>query len=275
VTDHHGGEGGKRKYGPTLVAAKGTQKKKHKGPQGKAGQRIASMVARDLKQMLKSEKDLDQEEESSNEKDDMSLFNLVREGSKKRVNFLVTSAEGGKEYVPCRYSTLMINAKEGKDGFKPRRGRSEKGRTTRSLMMKRERLTLASRRRRRSELPQAHPHRVMRPVKSLRGKSRRRVDQRSQISKLRLKATGVCMKAEIVPWTLEGWKHLPATQRLRPARPKKGGRGARLMPWLSSLPGVNDHQDDKRIDDEWGETQEKHDRRDHDKNVESGWSPPP
>ncbi len=43
--------------------------------------------------MLKSEKDLDQEEESSNEKDDMSLFNLVRGGSKKRVNLLVTSAE--------------------------------------------------------------------------------------------------------------------------------------------------------------------------------------
>ncbi len=67
------------------------------------------MVARDLKQMLKSEKDLDQEEEPSHEKDDTSLFNLVRGGSKKRVNFLVTSAEGEQEYVPSRYSTLMIN----------------------------------------------------------------------------------------------------------------------------------------------------------------------
>jgi hypothetical protein len=113
-----------------------------------------------------------------------------------------------------------------------------KEKTTRSLVMKRERLTIASRRRRRSELPQAHPHRVMRPVKSLRGKSKIRVDQRSEISKLRLKATGVCINAEIVPWTLEGRKHLPAARRLRPARQKKGGRGARLMPWLSSLPGV-------------------------------------
>jgi hypothetical protein len=63
--------------------------------------------------MLKSEKDLDQEEEPGHEKDDMSLFNLGRGGSKKRVNFLVTSAEGGQEYVPSRYSSLMINATEG------------------------------------------------------------------------------------------------------------------------------------------------------------------
>ena len=62
--------------------------------------------------------------ESGNEKDDLSLFNLVRGGSKKRVNFLCTSVEGG-EYVPTRCASLMINAREGKEEFKPRRGRSE------------------------------------------------------------------------------------------------------------------------------------------------------
>ncbi len=54
----------------------------------------------------------------------MSLFNLVRGGSKKRVNFLCTSVEGG-DYVPTRCHSLMINAREGKEEFKPRRGRSE------------------------------------------------------------------------------------------------------------------------------------------------------
>ncbi len=57
----------------------------------------------------------------------MALFNLVRGGSKKRVNFLDTLAEGGKEYVPSRYTSMMINAKEGKEDFKPRRVRSGKG----------------------------------------------------------------------------------------------------------------------------------------------------
>ena len=37
------------------------------------------MVARDLKLLMKNEKDLDQEGESGNEKDDLSLFNLPRE----------------------------------------------------------------------------------------------------------------------------------------------------------------------------------------------------
>ena len=68
--------------------------------------------------------------EEPDEKGDMSLFNLVRGGNdKKRVNFLVTSSEGGRDYVPSRYSSLMINAREGKESFIPRRGRSgnEKG----------------------------------------------------------------------------------------------------------------------------------------------------
>ncbi len=84
------------------------QKKKQKGPQVKGAQSIASMVARDLKLLMKNEKD-HQEGESGNEKDDMSLFNLVRGGSKKRVNVLCTSVEGG-DYVPTRCLSFMINA---------------------------------------------------------------------------------------------------------------------------------------------------------------------
>ncbi len=79
------------------------------------------MVTRDLKLLLKNEKG-DQEGESGNEKDDMSPFNLVRGGSKKRINFLCTSVEGG-DYVPNRCPSLMINAREGKEEFKPRMGK--------------------------------------------------------------------------------------------------------------------------------------------------------
>jgi hypothetical protein len=81
------------------------------------------MVVKDLKAMMDEGGAV--KEESDN--DDMALFNLVRGGSKKQVNFLVTLAEGRKEYVPSRFISLMINASEGNEGFKPRRGRSEKG----------------------------------------------------------------------------------------------------------------------------------------------------
>jgi hypothetical protein len=67
----------------------------------------------------------------------------------------------------------------------------------------------------------------------------------------------------------------------KPACLKKDGPGARQMPertfepaWVG-LKGYDDHQDDKQIDSEWGETREKHDRREHDKKVRSGGSPPP
>ena len=77
------------------------------------------MVMKDLKAMFKEEK-----EDVSEEKGDLTLFNLVRGESKKRVNFLVTLAEGGKEYVPVRATSLMIKAVEGKEDYKPKRSRS-------------------------------------------------------------------------------------------------------------------------------------------------------
>ncbi len=55
----------------------------------------------------------------------MTLFNLVRGESKKRVNFLVTVAEGGREYVPTRVASMMIRAVGKNEKFKPKRSRSE------------------------------------------------------------------------------------------------------------------------------------------------------
>ena len=122
-----GGGGGKRNHA-TLVAAKGGPRKKQKKGPAKGGRAIATMVIKDLQAMMGQGSGI--KEERDDEKGDMSLFNLVRGGNdKKRVNFLVTSSEGGRDYVPSRYSSLMINAKEGKESFVPRRGRSgnEKG----------------------------------------------------------------------------------------------------------------------------------------------------
>jgi hypothetical protein len=122
-----GGGGGKRNHA-TLVAAKGGPRKKQKRGPAKGGRAIATMVMKDLKAMMEQGSSI--KEEPGDEKDDMSLFNLVRGGNdKKRVNFLMTSSEGGREYVPSRYSSMMINAREGKESFVPRRGRSgnEKG----------------------------------------------------------------------------------------------------------------------------------------------------
>ena len=111
-----GGGGGKRKVNPTLLAANANPKKKLKGNAAKSGRSIASMVMKDLKEMFKGDK-----EDEEDDKDDHTLFNLVRGESKKRVNFLVTLAEGGKEYVPVRASSMMIKAVEGKKDYKPRK----------------------------------------------------------------------------------------------------------------------------------------------------------
>ena len=69
------------------------------------------MVIKDLKEMFKDEDD----------HKDVTLFNLVRGETKKRVNFLVTLAEGGMEYVPVRASSMMIRAVEGEENFKPKK----------------------------------------------------------------------------------------------------------------------------------------------------------
>ncbi len=55
------------------------------------------MVMKDLKEIFKGGK-----EDEGDDKDDLTLFNLVRGERKKRVNFLVTLAEGGKEYYSAQ-----------------------------------------------------------------------------------------------------------------------------------------------------------------------------
>ncbi len=65
-----------------MIAAKASPKKKQKGKPAKSGKNIAAMVMKDLKEMFKEEND-----DASEEKGDMTLFNFVRGESKKRVKF--------------------------------------------------------------------------------------------------------------------------------------------------------------------------------------------
>jgi hypothetical protein len=106
-----------------LLAAKSSPKKKQKNKPAKSGKNIASMVMRDLKEMFKQEKE--EKEDTSDEKGKLTLLNLVRVESKNRIDFLVTFAEGGKEYVPNRVAALIIKVDKGKEDFKPKRCRSE------------------------------------------------------------------------------------------------------------------------------------------------------
>ncbi len=89
-----------------MLAAKASPKKKPKNKPAKSGKSIALMVIKDLKEMFNKEKE--ERDDASDEKGDLILFNLVRGESKKRVNFLVTLAEGGKKYVPTRVASMMI-----------------------------------------------------------------------------------------------------------------------------------------------------------------------
>jgi hypothetical protein len=91
-TPPKGGGGGEKRNQATLVSAKGGPKKKQKRGPAKGGRAIATMVMKGLKEMMEQGGGIN--EEQDNEKDDMSLFNLVRGGKdKKRVNFLVTSSK--------------------------------------------------------------------------------------------------------------------------------------------------------------------------------------
>ncbi len=48
-----------------------------------------------------------------------------------------------------------------------------------------------------------------------------------------------------------------------------------FKPTWSDLKGYDDHVDDVRMNGEWGGTQERHDRREHDKKLGKDGSPPP
>jgi hypothetical protein len=188
--------GGKRKGSSTLLAAKASPKKKPKNKPAKSGKNIASMVMRDLNEMFKQEKE--ERDDASDEKGDLTLFNLVRGESKKRVNFLVTLTEGGKEYVPTRVASMMIQAVGGKEKFKPKRSRSE-GSNNGSSSDEEEKPPTHTHFlfRLRLNLPRAFPL-VLRPRRLIRGaemglighhltkKSNRENVQFDQISKLRL-----------------------------------------------------------------------------------------
>jgi hypothetical protein len=214
--------------------------------------------------------------ESGNEKDDLSLFNLVRGGSKKRVNFLCTSVEGG-EYVPTRCASLMINAREGKDEFKPRRGRSEnrkgndepdddKGKT---------------------HLRFATPKKKRTPPSSSSSD-----DEASDKPKMKKGRSRKSNKQALVEWdkgqqdisgrTLESRrKDVPSSSSALDAGPPKekyawgssDAEGFRLT-W-SVMKGYDDLLDDRRADAEWTVKCDEQKRIVHDKNLGSGRSPPP
>jgi hypothetical protein len=122
-----GGGGGKRKA--ALIAPKGILKKKGKEKKKKAVKSFASMVVKDMRELLQNEQSGDEagskEGERSDGGDD-SLFKLVRETSakkkkKRKVNFIVTLAGAGHDYVPSRWSSLMLTDREDKEKYVPQR----------------------------------------------------------------------------------------------------------------------------------------------------------
>jgi hypothetical protein len=119
---------GKRKA--TLIAPKGVPKKKEKAKKKKLGKSFASMVAKDVKAMLQDEsgdEEVGSEEGGGGGEEDDSLFKLVRNASKSKkkrtVNFIVTLAGSNQDYVPSRWSSLMMTDQEGGDKFVPQRPR--------------------------------------------------------------------------------------------------------------------------------------------------------
>ncbi len=106
-----GGGGGKRKA--ALIAHKWIVKKKEKGKKKKAAKSFATMMAKDLKEIMAKGSDGSEagsEEGETGNGDDDSLFRLIRGGEakgmkKRKINSIVTLAGGGKDYVHSRWSS--------------------------------------------------------------------------------------------------------------------------------------------------------------------------
>ena len=88
------------------------------------------MVAKDVKAMLQDEggdEEVGSEEGGRSGDEDDSLFKLVRNASKSKkkrtVNFIVTLAGSHQDYVPSRWSSLMVTDQEGGEKFVPQRPR--------------------------------------------------------------------------------------------------------------------------------------------------------
>jgi hypothetical protein len=241
------------------------------------------MVMKDLKAMMDQGGGI--KEKSDNEKDDMFLFNLVRGGKdKKRVNFLVTSSEGGREYVPSRFSSLMINARKGNESFIPRRGRSGNEKGDEDPNEKKETHTRFGTPRKKRTPPgsssseggdsdeEAHgvpKKKGQRKKRATSSNKQASVDSNKGLPEGRGRTSvggsvdapkGSTIAQESPP--KEGWAW--GTTDAVPFKPAWGG-----------LKGYDDCLDDMRIDKEWGETQVWHDRMERVKRTRSGVSPPP
>ena len=88
------------------------------------------MYVKDVKEMLDEDDTSSGDEEGGASEGDHSLFNLIRNESekkkkKRRVNFIVTLAGGGVDYVPSRGLSFMIRDTSGGSGYVPKRARSE------------------------------------------------------------------------------------------------------------------------------------------------------
>jgi hypothetical protein len=174
----------------------------------------------------------------------------------------------------------MINAKEGKEGFQSQRGRSEKrkddkepndeiGKThTRFATPKKKRTPPSS--------SSSEDEASEKPKK----KGQKRIRSTKSNKQASVESGRGLQDCEDRTFEAEGMDAPTIGSAFKASPPKErwawGSTDAETFkPAWGGLQGYDDHQDDRRIDGEWGGTQEKHDRREHDKNVGSGRSPPP
>ena len=257
------------------------------------------MVMKDLKEMMGQGSGI--KDEPYDEKGDMSLFNLVRGGNdKKRVNFLVTSSEGGRDYVPSRYSSMMINAREGKESFVPRRGRSGKEKGDEDPNKKNETHSLFSlfgSKRKKTNSPGSSSSdgsssdEETRETPKRKGRRKKRTTSSNKQASVRpnkgLSETSSNKQASVDSNEGSGCTSVgrrvnapTASTIAQESSPRKEWAwgtddAVPFKPAWGGLKGYADRLDDMRMDKEWGESQVWHDREDRVKRTRSGVSPPP
>jgi hypothetical protein len=238
------------------------------------------MVMKDLKEMFRDNKG-DEDDEKGN-----TLFNLVRGESKKRVNFLVTLAEGGMEYVPVRAPSMMIKAVEGKDDYKPRKRKSLVqslgGGSSSDEEDKVPAKSFLGSPRRASQSSSSSSSDDELDNTNTPSKQKDQQGQRSSRSNKQASAKlskGLSQKGKSSPAGKKRIKRASSAMSSSAFSPSQGKEtwpeDLAFKPKWGGMKSLEIHKDERMMDSEWADDSEKKERVIRDKRIERGGSPPP
>jgi hypothetical protein len=281
-----GGGGGKRKA--ALIAPKGIPKKKDKGKKKKAVKIFASMVVKDIKELLHrgySDDGAGSEEGERPDGGDDSLFKLVRETSAKRkkkrkVNFIVTLAGAGHDYVPSRWSSLMLTDRGDKEKYVLQRP-NQLGDDQAAASAKRERsVSNEDLEVDKGDSSPAEEAIAVTTTEGAKPRQKRKKTRKSKAGKSEVRPVREEKESAPSDWgksnpSIPDWgKSTPLTCDSAKATPVHDPGASAQETVRPTWGAMKDYSDDDRVDKEWGDWRKDTERKARDEKMR-GRSPPP